>query len=464
MKPVSGQHQTQKTNKFFSLRDCMRMLVQAVLFALITASSVNALAGLSGDEKKELHRLDQSFQDLPQSDNSAKLTLASILHEGSLANPALKKAFYEWKAAVQQITQARSLEDPQFTFKQFLNEVETRVGPQRQAFAVMQEIPFPGKLYERGKAATAEARQKYADFEKVRLTTVYELKDVFFEYWFLYKKIAVTEKNMELLKHFESVAQSKFKSGLAKNQDLLKAQVELGKLENDLITLHDYELPLKAMLNALLNRDVVSPVGSPEEIAFSLIELDEEDVMQAFEKNNPDLLKAAQRIEKAQNELMLARLDFLPDTTVGYEHIRVDGGHDADALSFRVNVPLWYGKQKSQLEEAKADRQAAMAAQDGVEHDLEAALKMVLFKIKDSERQIKLYRDALVPKAEQMLNASETAYSSGGIDFLYLIDSERTLLEFQLGYYQAIRNYEQRLAELEMMIGQMLTPGNEHQG
>ena len=158
----------------------MRMLVQAVLFALITASSVNALAGLSGDEKKELHRLDQSFQDLPQSDNSAKLTLASILHEGSLANPALKKAFYEWKAAVQQITQARSLEDPQFTFKQFLNEVETRVGPQRQAFAVMQEIPFPGKLYERGKAATAEARQKYADFEKVRLTTVYELKDVFF--------------------------------------------------------------------------------------------------------------------------------------------------------------------------------------------------------------------------------------------------------------------------------------------
>ena len=161
---------------------------------------------------------------------------------------------------------------------------------------------------------------------------------------------------------------------------------------------------------------------------------------------------------------MLARLDYLPDVMVAFDYINVDkgplnvrdNGNDASALMFKVNVPLWYGKQKSQLDEAKARRESAESQQEQLENDLSARIKMIYFKIKDADRQIKLYRDALVPKAEQSLKASETAYSGGRVDFLNLIDSQRTLLNFQLSYYKAIRDYEQRLAELEMMVGDSL--------
>ena len=52
-----------------------------------------------------------------------------------------------------------------------------------------------------------------------------------------------------------------------------------------------------------------------------------------------------------------------------------------------------------------------------------------------------------------MLEASETAYKTGEVDFLNLIDAQRTLLEFQLSYEREITNNMKNLAELEMLSG-----------
>ncbi len=49
--------------------------------------------------------------------------------------------------------------------------------------------------------------------------------------------------------------------------------------------------------------------------------------------------------------------------------------------------------------------------------------------------------------------ASETAYTGGTIDFLSLVDAQRTLLEFQLRYERAVTNNQQKLSELEMLAG-----------
>lgn len=432
--------------------------------AMILSVSSVAMAGVSRDEKREIKSTHKAYKETITDELTEAISLEEALRYGALQNASLRGAFYQWKASVHDIKQSTSWDDPQFSFKFFIDEVETRVGPQKEMFSISQKVPFPGKLYTQGKASTAVSRQKYADYQKTKLQYFYELKDAYFEFWFLYKNILVTEKNKELLEHFEGVAQSKFKSGLASNQDLLKAQVELGKLENDILTLNDYRRPIVARLNAVLNRDVNMSIGWPEEIDHEVKPLEEQIVFESFQENNPDLEKASQRIEETKKKVWLARLDYLPDTTVAFDYINVDkgplnvsdNGQNASALMFKVNVPLWYGKQKSQVDEAKALRESAVAQQEQLENDLSAKIKMIYFKIQDAERQIKLYRDALVPKAEQSLKASETAYSGGKVDFLNLIDSQRTLLNFQLSYYKAIRDYEQRLAELEMMVGESL--------
>ncbi len=430
--------------------------------------SPTAMARLSRDEKRELKSIHKIYENNLTDELSESLSLEEALQYGSLYNAALRGAFYQWKASTHDIKQATSLEDPEISFQFYVKEIESREDSQKQMYSISQKIPFPGKLYTEGQAATAMSRQKHADYQKVKLQYYYEVKDAYLEYWFLYKNILVTEKNKELLAHFEGVAQSKFKSSLTTNQDLLKAQVELGKLENDLLTLNDYREPIVARLNAVLNRSVEVAIAWPEEIRHKIEALDEQFVFEKLVEHNPDLEKAAQRIEEAKKKVLLARLDYLPDTMVAFDYFSMakgpmdisDNGKDEAALMFTVNVPLWYGKQKSQADEADALKKSAESYQQQVGNNLAAKIKMVYFKIKNAERQINLYRNALIPKAEQSLKASESAYSSGGIDFLNLIDSQRTLLNFQLSYYKAIRDYEQRFAELEMMVGESLRGQN----
>lgn len=450
----------------FKYRTAGLVLTVIAAFFIPEVSRAAVLSHEAGRIKEQ----ELQYQNLADDGLSDKAGLSDFIRYGLLHNSSVKSAFYRWKASVSRIDQVTALDDPNTSFRIFIDEVETRVGPQKEIYGISQRIPLPGKLQARGEAASAVSRQKFADYEKTKLQYLYELKDAYFEYWYLYKNILVTEKNMELLRHLEGVAQSRYKSNIGSNQDLLKAQLELGKLENELLTLNDYKTPVIARLNAVLNRPIEDMISPPAELDHRIEVLNEQGIIESFYQNNTDLKKAQFRIEESKKRVQLARLDYLPDFTIGYDYIRVadrplvmaDNGKDASSVMVSMNVPLWLQKQNARLSEAQSDQITSEAESILIEKYLLAKIKMTIFKLKDAQRQIQLYRDALVPKAEQSLKASETAYASGSVEFLSLIDSERSLLNFQLAYYRSIRDYEQRFAELEMIVGQPLR-GNHNE-
>jgi outer membrane protein TolC len=77
----------------------------------------------------------------------------------------------------------------------------------------------------------------------------------------------------------------------------------------------------------------------------------------------------------------------------------------------------------------------------------------MVFEYEDALRKTRLYRDGLLPKAEQALNAGYTAYQAGEMDFLYVLDAQRQLLEFQLQYERTRANLGIGLAAIEMITG-----------
>lgn len=87
----------------------------------------------------------------------------------------------------------------------------------------------------------------------------------------------------------------------------------------------------------------------------------------------------------------------------------------------------------------------------------QAHSQKALYDFDDSARKIKLYKNILTPKAEQLLAVSENAYRAGSIDFLSLIDAQRTLLAYQLTYERTLTDNSQKLALLEMLAGSTLS-------
>ena len=134
------------------------------------------------------------------------------------------------------------------------------------------------------------------------------------------------------------------------------------------------------------------------------------------------------------------------------------------------NVPLWYGKYRAGEKEARLRYLATLRQRSERENNLIADLKMVLYTFRDAERKINLYRDTLVPKAEQQQSVIQQAFAAGRTDFLDVIDAERTLLEFKLSFERALANRAQHLAKIEKLIGKEIpraesdTPDHKEKG
>lgn len=391
-----------------------------------------------------------------KSEPNSLVSLQDYLRYAALNNAGLKAAFEEWKAAVEQIPQARSLADPKFNYGYFIEEVETKVGPQRQRFGIMQTFPWFGKIEARTDAVAAAAKAAKKRYEAAKLKLFQEVKDVFYEYTYLARAVEIAGDNLELIKHFEEVARTKYTAAATGHPDVIRAQVELARLEDQLESLEEMRGPISARLNAVLNRRSFEELAWPAREEFRAVQIERGKLIELLREMNPELAALDFELEAAKGRVELAKKKFYPDIGMGVDAIQTDGGEDAVIMMFTINLPVWRDSYEAAKLQAKANARKAAHQKRESENAIIARAERALYDFEDSNRKIKLYGEILIPKAEELLGASETAYQGGTVDFLSLIDAQRMLLRYQLFHARAVADNGQKLAELEMLAGTQL--------
>ena len=391
--------------------------------------------------------------------------LPGYLRYASLNNAELKAKFEEWKAALEQVPQAKALEDPKFTYSYFMEEVETRVGPQRNKIGIMQVFPWFGKIEARTDVAAAKAKAARQRYEASKLKLFWQVKEAFYEFTYLNTAIDTAKENLELLQHFEEIARTKYRAATATHPDVIRAQIELAKLEDVLKSLEQLREPTVARLNSVLNRPAGAKLAWPKKEPTREVQLNRQHIIETLIRNNPELAELNWEVEAAKAKVELAKKKFYPDIGVGVDWIQTDdaaspgvrdSGKDPVVLMFSMNIPLWQDSYKAAERQAKANVRKTQQQKIDTENKTIAQAMQVLYDVEDSQRKMHLYGDILVSKAQELVQTSESAYRAGTIDFLSLIDAQRMLLKYTLDHERAITNNQQKLAELEMLIGSQL--------
>jgi len=395
-------------------------------------------------------------------DVNSPTKLEEYLEFAALNNAGLESSFEQWKAAVEQVPQSKSLPDPKFTYGYFIKEVETRTGPQRQRLGLTQMFPWFGVIEARTDAAAAEAKAAHKRYEAARLELFYKVKDSFYEYAYLAQALDLAQQNLELLKHFEEVARTRYTAAAGSHPDIIRVQIELATLEDKLTTLEQLRMPIVTGLNSILNRKTDLPLPWPEKVKYNLVKIDRSSVTAKMIADNPQLKALDFEVAAAKARIELARKKFYPDINIGVDWIQTDGaltagvrdsGKDPVVAMLSLNLPIWTDGYKAAQLQARAQMRSRSAKKVQSRNDLVMQLEKTLFEYEDSARKVKLYKGILIPKAKEMLEASEVAYKTGTVDFLSLIDAQRTLLEFELSLERAVTSNLQKLAQLEMLIG-----------
>lgn len=389
-------------------------------------------------------------------------SLQELLRWARRNNPGLEAAFQRWKQALERIPQVQALPEPRLTFGAFLAEIETRVGPQQARLGLVQPFPWFGKLGLAGEIAYQQAEAAGVMIESVLLDLEQNVRDAWYEYAWLEEALAITGAHRELLSNWESVARARLETGIGTHSDVIRAQVELGKLEDRLATLDDLRSPIEARLNAALDRPAAAALPRPETPLPEPPSIDEARLRRELREANPHLRALGYRVEAARKSIDLARKDFYPDFLVGVDYVFVGSadnpavpgsGDDAVALVLGLDLPLWRPAYRAGVRGAEAGLRAAQSELDQAANRLSADLEMSLYRWRDADRRVGLFRDSLIPKGEESVEALTTAYQSGDEGFLDLIDAERVLLEFQLEAARARSDRAQALAETERITG-----------
>ncbi|HGY91596.1 MAG TPA: TolC family protein [Planctomycetes bacterium] len=388
-------------------------------------------------------------------------TLDAWLRYGLTHNAGLRSSYQAWRAALERVPQVIALPEPKFSYSQFVERVQTRTGAQEQKFSLSQAFPWFGKLEARGRVAARAAEKLWWDLEAAAFAVDQEIRDAFFEYVYLRQVIDITNENLVLLKRLEPVAQRRVQGGASENE-LLRLQVEIGKLENELETLQTFRKPLSSRLRAAMNwrgEDILPWPDAPKHVEGKLRT---EGLQQALLESNPRLRAIREQIHQAEERIELAKLSGYPDLGFGATYIATDeaispnvGGSGDDPLSFTLSftLPIWRQKYNAEVREAEARKRSAATQLVQAENDLRAKLDQALYKLDDALRQRDLYQLSLIPRARQALEVTQVAYQAGRATLTDYIDAQRVYLGFERAYDRARADLEQARARIRALTG-----------
>lgn len=389
----------------------------------------------------------------------AALNLADVLAEVRKNNPDLKAAAAVSQASKSRVKQAYLLKDPVLEFermytpsgKSFLNDAGER------NVSISQELENPYKLLLRRDLAKDEHAFYSTLYEAKELELAAKAKSLFYEYYMASKAEQIYNETVDLLRGFSKIAETRYSVGSASQSDAIKAQVELSRNLNMLVTVSQEKETAKAMLNALMDRDTLSPLAEPQELEPGPHSADYEKLRSAALASNPGLKAYSLKISQAERRLSLSKAEYLPDFMLLYRKRKAPGSmmNNTYDVSLGLTVPLWFTKQGAMVKEAGSEKEMAHAEYRAALNELSSSLREADLKARASLRLVDLYRGSVIPQAEEALKIAQSGYQTEKTDFMDLLDAQRTLLDLRMDYYRYVVDYQTWLARVEQLTGEI---------
>ena len=392
------------------------------------------------------------------------LALAAAIAEARANNPELIALRQQVDVARLKPAQERFLQPPMLEAQIWqwplntLNPWNTNM----YMFMASQDIPGRGKRALRAAAAGKESELAEADIAVRAQEILNGVKQRYTELFLARRAIDVHLASVSVLRQLADISQVKYAAGRISQQDVLKALVELSRVHDDVITFEQQEDLAAARLNTLLDREPDAPIGPLTEPREQIMTASIEDLQRLAIEHHPELKRMRVQIERAQAGLAVTRQEYKPDYSVQAGYLLMP--HMTDAWLAKVAVtwpraPWSRGAIDARVAGANAEVDTANAQLRSMERAVRLSVQDAYIRVKAAERRASLLRTTILPQSRQVLDVSRIGYQTDRVEFLALVDNERTLLSAELEYSRALNDLEQATADLEQAIGTEVTPG-----
>ncbi len=389
---------------------------------------------------------------------AATLRLEDLVAAALRANPEIRAAELRVEALDARVPQAKALPDPTVSVgwmgKPAPFVVNSAAAMSYRGVSAMETFPFPGKLKLQGEIADRESRAAWWDYEAARRRVGSQVKVAYYQYAYDDQALGIVENSRTLFEKLTKIAETRYEAGKGLQQDVLKGQLELSELLEQITLLEEERQTAAARINTLLNRDPQTPLPPPAALAQGKLAYTLPELYQLASRNDTGIQQDQRMIERDRDAVALARKSYDPDFSVGYDFQRMPGGPNLYGAQVGINIPIFYkSKQREEVVEASRNLSSDTSLQANRATEVNYLVKEQYVAAEQAAKLAVIYSQAIVPQSSETLESSELAYETGKVDFLTMLDNFIHLLDYQIHYDRQISDYQIALARLEPLVG-----------
>jgi outer membrane protein, heavy metal efflux system len=387
-----------------------------------------------------------------------------LIREALRNNPSLQSMQSRIRAAGEMISPEGALPDPMLEIMmQDVNFPTITVGDAEMSMVgaqVTQSIPFPGKL--QAKKETAKARQKVviSQREELRRILIKNIRSAYAQLYAIDKEEKALGYGKELQDMLNATVSMRYSAGEAKQEDVIKTQLQLSRLQERSIDLAAEREKVTAALNRLLDRPGDLILGTVTSLPYPMDSSAE--IHETTFEHASELHTKQREIDAAACQVQASELELYPNFSVGMGFFSRGGFDQVVTLQVGVELPLWRKyKQRPLLRASQYELEAAKQDYQDMQAQVRSELSQLRAEKNRIDRQIHLLQEAILPQTSAALDSARSSYLAGQGDYSTVIEDFNLWLDARVQLERLIADRYSTWAEIESFTSSSVPNDNE---
>jgi len=352
------------------------------------------------------------------------LSLGDVIRLSSERRDEIQAARARIRAGEARPSIVSALEDPMISPS--LDHLPFMLGGADVSFTIEQQIPLSGIRRHRRASALADVDRLRAEASRATLDVGIQAANAFLMVQERRRTEALVAEQLAFARDVVSAANARYAAGTAPQSDVLRAEVEVARLDALARALVSEVRGAEAMLNTSLALDADGPVPALASLALAQPPPSWSAIKAAL-TDRPELVAGRAEIDRAEADVQVMRDMFRPMATIrtGPSYTMADGKGWMAMVG--LSLPIWRGKLRAGVAEAQAMRAMSEADLRAMTRMIEGDAAVAVNQLQATrDRQAALTSDVL-PRARLAIEPAVAGYTSGQLPLVSVIEAVQAL-------------------------------------
>ena len=352
------------------------------------------------------------------------LSLADVIRLAGERRDEIQAARARVRAGEARPAIVSALQDPMISPS--LDHLPFMLGGADVSITIEQQVPLSGIRRHRRASALADVDRLRADVNRTTLDVGIDAATAYLMLQERRRTAALLGEQLAFARDVVNAANARYASGTAPQSDVLRAEVEVARLQAVQRSLAAEIRAAEAMVNTSLALDADLPV--PPLAPFALTQpVPSWSALKPALASRPELAAGRAGIARAEADVQVMRNMFRPMATIrtGPAYTMADGRGWRAMVG--ISLPIWRGKLRAGVAEAQAMRAMSEADLRAMTRMVEGQAAVAVNQVQAArERQLALTSDVL-PRARMAIEPAVAGYAAGQLPLVSVIEAVQAL-------------------------------------